>query len=257
MAALGLIGSQSANAAIFVPATEFLVRQYANEVFEKEGAPLQFKTVRKAKVEGDSVNVTIEFVDANGQAASREEVVYKNGKLTGYAIHRLNAGETGLVAFDGDQIKFAYTKNGKTKTDTEKEGKLPTLINDMIVPFAISHWDSLSKGEEVEFRLIVSDRLETVGFKLMKERDADVQGKPAMVVKMKPTSFIIASIVKPLFFSFDLAAPHSMLEYRGRVVAKVVEKGSPKDFDGVTIVHDLPAAMAAPISADESKKKSP
>lgn len=250
---ISTLSLQTARAALFEPEMVGIARQYANEVLEKEGGPVKFQSMRKATISADEVKVQIDFLDAAGQPASREEIVYKNRKISSYTIRRLNVDEVGVIRFNGDQIEFEYTKKGKTKSEKEKESKLPTLINDMIVPFAIAHWDQLSKGEEIEFRLVVADRLETVGFKLMKDHETVVRGKRAMVVKMKPTSFIIAGIVKPLFFSFDSMAPHNMVEYQGRIVPKMVEKGSAHDFDGLTIVHDLPSAMAA----SEAKKKSP
>jgi hypothetical protein len=55
-----------------------------------------------------------------------------------------------------------------------------------------------------------------------------------IVAKMKPTSMIIAALVKPLYFYFDKASG-KMVEFRGRVLPKLKDGDKFKDLDAETV----------------------
>jgi len=87
------------------------------------------------------------------------------------------------------------------------------LINDMVAPFLISHWEELSNGREVKCRYIVLPRRETVGFTFTKEREESWSGRAVVILKMEPTSPIIAELVDPLYFTIEKEGPHRVLKY--------------------------------------------
>ncbi len=100
-------------------------------------------------------------------------------------------------------------------------------------------------------RLAVVDRLETVGFEFFKEKDTELDGKKAVVVKMKPSSFIIAAIVKPLHFYFTTDGA-TLLQIDGRTTVKKNVNGAYKDLDAIT-VYTKGVSTAVPTSGGNSK----
>ncbi|MBK7893084.1 MAG: hypothetical protein IPJ84_20180 [Bdellovibrionales bacterium] len=96
-----------------------------------------------------------------------------------------------------------------------------------------ARWDKILKGETVKARFAVMDRQETVGFEYFKVAEKDVVGRPAIVVKMKPSSFIIAALVDPLLFTFS-KDDTTLLELEGRTIVKVKKGEKFADFDGYT-----------------------
>jgi hypothetical protein len=90
-------------------------------------------------------------------------------------------------------------------------------------------------GETIKCRLISVSRAETVGFKFFKESETIWRGRPAMVVKLQPSSIVIARLVAPLHFVIEKAAPHRILEYTGRTTPSIQKNGKWDDLDAVTV----------------------
>ena len=65
-------------------------------------------------------------------------------------------------------------------------------------------------------------------------RKVDLEGKKSIVVKMKPSSFIIAAIVKPLHFYMSTDGA-TLYQIDGRTTVKKNVNGSFKDLDAVTV----------------------
>jgi hypothetical protein len=53
-------------------------------------------------------------------------------------------------------------------------------------------------------------------------------GKEAVQIQMKPTSFIIASIVDPILMTFEKGGEHRLLESNGRLPVRVSKYGDSK-----------------------------
>ena len=105
----------------------------------------------------------------------------------------------------------------------------------MLAPFLASHWNDLIQGKEVKCRYVAAARAETVGFKFTKHTEATVRGTPAVVIKMSPSSFVIAALVEPLYFTMEKGGEHRVLQYDGRTTPKLKDGNKWKDLDAVTV----------------------
>jgi hypothetical protein len=61
------------------------------------------------------------------------------------------------------------------------------------------------------------------------------QGKAAVIIKMSASSFIIAALVDPLFFTMEKDGEHRVLQYDGRTTPKLKDGTKWKDLDAVTV----------------------
>ncbi len=133
-------------------------------------------------------------------------------------------------------IEFEYTREpggrGKRATEALREN---ILIADMVGAFLASHWDALQRGEKVKCRYIVVPRTETVGFTFIKDSEVTRGGQRLLIVRMEPSSRLVAALVDPLFFTMEQNPPHRVLEYAGRTTPKTRVKGKWKDLDAVTV----------------------
>ena len=203
-----------------------------------------FKFKRSAARSGSTVRVLREFTYPDGSLAARERVVYEAGRFISFQLDELQTGSQGTttIALDPKTSKwkaafdFVTGSGNKTrkKTDSETLDREP-LIADMIPYFVTAHWNELVKGAAVTFRFVAQSRVETVGFKLVKESEVTWRGKPTIRLRMEPTSFIIAQIVDPLFFIVEKDGAHRILEYDGRTTPKLKRGNDWKDLDAVTI----------------------
>jgi hypothetical protein len=105
----------------------------------------------------------------------------------------------------------------------------------MLPYFIVEHWNELIRGQAVMFRFIAQSRIETVGFKFVKESDVTWRGKAAVRFRMEASSFIIAQIVDPLFFIVEKDGAHRVLEYVGRTTPKLRDGSKWKDLDARTV----------------------
>ena len=124
----------------------------------------------------------------------------------------------GLCRASDGKVAFSWSKDGKTDTDSE-DAKPNLIIGPSTVPYLQAHWAELMKGDDVGMRYAAVERKETVGFKFFKIGERILNGQATVQIKMKPTSFVIATLVAPLIFTFDKDGKH-LIELEGRAVPK-------------------------------------
>ncbi len=193
---------------------------------------------RSATNSGSSVYVVREYNLPDGTAVGRERVVYDGNKMRSFAFDDLQTGAKGSadVKKTGgeERMDFKYTEGSTKKSGNEKV--VPDiLVSDMIGPFIVAHWKELAGGASVKFRLIATTRAETVGFKLYKESETTWHGKPAINIRMQPSSIIIARLVDPLHFIVEKDGEHRVFEYIGRTTPRIQKNGKWEDLDAVTV----------------------
>jgi len=148
-----------------------------------------------------------------------------------YTVNHVQSGTSGVVEIQGGRLRFSYrAADGKLKTNDES---IPEVwaTGPMFLPMVRKNWDRLMKGEAMKFRFAVWDRAETVGFQLFKHRvEKKPDGREVVVLKLKPTAFIIAAIVDPLYF--EMRPDGSLLEtMTGRTLPKRQEGSKLTDLD--------------------------
>ncbi len=201
------------------------------EIFEagSEKSKLLFKVKREDTIKDGKTFVKVTTSTPDGKEAVVEEAVVTGATVSSYAIHQKQLNHEGKIEARDGKVFFTYTEEGKTDTDDEK------LADNMIVgattiEFLQKNWAAILKGDTVDARYASADRKETVGFKFFKSGRQAVNGQDAVVVTMKPSSIIIAAIVKPLLFFLSMDGQR-LLELRGRVVPKQNVGGKWKDLD--------------------------
>ncbi len=169
------------------------------------------------------------FADPSGVEAVVEELTLEGDKIKTYQVHHKQIGEERLLEVKGGKLLFTLTRDGKTET-AEEDLPANLVIGPTIADILKKNWDTLMKGDDVVARFASLERKETVGFKFTKDIETSVDGKNRVVIKMKPTSFIIAALVSPIFFTFDKGT-RLLLEVEGRTLPKQRVDGRWKDLD--------------------------
>jgi hypothetical protein len=196
---------------------------------------------RTAARSGSTVRVLREYTAPGGGVAARERIVYEAGNLVSFELEEPQSGASGSARVQTrpekpsePRITFAYTQDHKTKSGSEPL-EPSTLINDMIGPFLAAHWDDLMHGSAVKFRYAAVTRAETVGFKFKKQSETTWRCRPAVVIRMEPTSWIIARLVEPLVFTAEKEGSHRILQYVGRTTPRIRKGNAWADLDAVTV----------------------
>jgi hypothetical protein len=201
-------------------------------------------TFKRTSTRSNNVVLVLrDFSYPNGSLAAREEIAFQDGQLLWSKLDERQTGAHGRSVVHHDtknpaklKLFFDWTTGAERKTKTDIEDYQPnTLVGDMIPYFIVAHWNELTRGAAVNFRFIAQSRLETVGFKLVKEEDVTWRGKAAVRLRMEASNLIIAQIVDPLFFIVEKDGAHRVLEYIGRTTPKARDGSKWKDLDARTI----------------------
>ena len=220
---------------------------FSAKIFDKESnkQKLLFTYKQETESKGSSRTLINTFTDSKDKSTAAIETVEftKSGEdevMTKYKMDQKQLGAVGTIEVKDGKVNFTYSKDGKTKTATEDLAE-NFVVGSSTLPYLRKHWDRISKGYKIPVRLGVADRLETVGFEFYRDREETLNGKKVFVLKMKPSSFIIAAIVNPLYW-YVSADGQDLIEIHGRSQVKIKEDGSYKDLDAVTVYEQASAA---------------
>ncbi|HLX72033.1 MAG TPA: hypothetical protein VKV04_20650 [Verrucomicrobiae bacterium] len=194
---------------------------------------------RTATRSGSTVQVYRDFYLPDGTLAARERVIYQGGQLKSFSLDDFQIGSRGSAVVQPSareaKMNFQYAV-GTTRRNGNEKFMDQILVNDMVGQYISSHWEALARGQVLKCRVVSIPRAETVGFKFFKESETTWHGKPVMIVKAQPTSFLIAQLVAPLHFIVDKTGAHNVLEYTGRTTPKFRKNGKWEDLDAVTVI---------------------
>lgn len=209
-------------------------------IFDNDSAAKKalYKFQKQSQIVGNKNQVSRVYTDLKGKEVVKENVVYVDGQLSSYQIEKLQTGELGTVKIKKGKISFYY-KDRDGDEDRDKEDlESNTLIGDQLTSHVKKHWKKIVSGETIKIRYIVPHRTETVGFKLFKDSTGTCNGRPSIIVKMKPTSIFISALVDPIYFNFEQSDSHRLCSYTGRTKPYKFVGKKWKDLDAHTI-YDL------------------
>lgn len=188
------------------------------------------------KVEGTDTAGQVQYVarfTEGGKTLLEERATLKDGQVVKVEVDQNQTGSKGVITFDGKKATFTKTEDGNTKTSDENV-KGDFVVSANFQRYVHSKWADLKAGKTVAFRYGVWERMETVGFQVTKLKDEDQNGTKTTLLKMKPSSFIIAALVNPIEFRFTEDGSR-LLEMKGRIQVKAKDGSKFKDQDGVVV----------------------
>jgi hypothetical protein len=188
-----------------------------------------------SRVEGERRNIENTFFDLQGNQVVVEHASLGDNGVTlyNYRVEQKQTGGEGSIQVHAGTAELKYTIGGKTKTSSTSAG--PDLIaGPTLANFLRANWSKLMGGEKIKARFVALERAEAVGFEYFKDGESEVSGQKAVVIKMKPSSFLIAALVNPikLYFTPD---GKKLLQFEGRTLPKIKSGDKWKDLEALTI----------------------
>ncbi len=135
--------------------------------------------------------------------------------LTEYTLHANQLGQSGSVRVKDGEVFFALREEGRERTAVERVDA-PVVVGPTLVGFVVRSLPALGRGERVDVRLAVLDRLETIGFELRASEGSEGLTEVTMV----PSSFLFRLVLDPITFTFDTAT-RNLVRLEGRVPPKI------------------------------------
>ena len=237
-----VLSSSAAGVADTLPLKYEFPTSLTGTIYDATGTNLLFEFKRSASRAGTNLTVLREYFAPDGKLAARETVTYHGDQLVAYVLDELQTGATGSVNIfyepsnrAAGKIKFNYLVPGGQLENATESLRPDTLTSDMVPPFLTDHWAELIKGREIKCRYLFVPRKETLGFTFKRHAETTWRGKPAVVIRMEASSWIVGLAVDPLFFTMEKDGQHRVLQYTGRTTPKIKFKASWKDVDAVTV----------------------
>jgi len=209
--------------------------EFSGKFYEKGSnrKKLLFTNTSRVTDDGPHRVQRVTFTDPEGNDLVVEETHWENGGLKKAGIVQHQTGESGWVDVGKDKLVFHYTKGGKTKT-AEEPRTANFIVSGDLSDYVRDHWATIQKGDALEVRFAVLDRLETIGFKFTKERDVKINGRDYVVVAFAPTSFFIRLVAKPVSITFNPDGV-GVIALDGRTSPKLKKDGQWHDVDADSV----------------------
>jgi hypothetical protein len=198
-----------------------------------------FKAVRTEETKGDELKATVRFTQPDGtEPALTEEIWFEKGNLKRYLIHSKVPPAEGALEIREGKVWFKWDRVGEKPKSDDEDMVDNLVIGPMIVPYLQRPdvFEKLKQDESIKLRFASVERNETVGFTFSRSRLFKEGDRELLEIKMKASSFIIAAIVDPLYFVYDVAT-RKCVYVKGRTLPKQLVDGKWKDLD-VEFVYD-------------------
>lgn len=140
----------------------------------------------------------------------------------------------GIARLDRAKVEPYLVRDGERQTASLDR------VKDMVADcgsqaYLVDHLDALKAGNTLHFTLVVAGRVDAFKLRAAKVRDADVDGRHAIVVRIELDS-LLSVVLPPLELTFDTVSKR-MLEYVG--IANVKDPATHKSYTA-RIVYRYP-----------------
>lgn len=179
--------------------------------------------IQKVHVDHQPDGTTIttgEMLDAAGNMIMSEHVVYSGSTFISQEIqnnldHKEYRGNLKDKKMTFEVFSMNDGEEKKLLSSKKETVRGPMLSGVTTENFIRENWETLMKGKRVDFRFAVFERQETIGFSFKKKTETDVDGKSAVVLTMRPTSFFVSLVVDPMEVSVEKEGK-TIIHFKGR-----------------------------------------
>jgi hypothetical protein len=201
---------------------------YSFEGFDLKSGQLVFRGEARTAQEGNHTRETVHYVDPAGQSIQTLEVEFDTGSAKLFSMKREYplTGEMESAVIEADRVKMTHrdSATAKDKTDSIKWTGV-MVFPPTVVPRMQLGWETLMAGKKLEIEMVVPNRLDSYGFRLLKEAETELDGKKVVVIVLEPGSMLVRRMVDPMRFVWTVDSPRRLVEYRGRTAIKDAKGG--------------------------------
>lgn len=163
---------------------------------------------------------TSTYTDNAGKELLTESMRWNNttALLDRFESADKRTGKVETYVRSGNSYVVSYRKNSSSQTEKETfEAEKNTMPAPMLPIYLASQAEALAAGKEVEFRLLVAERMDTYGFDAEKTAEETISGVKTMKITVTASSFLIRQLAGKLSFNIEKAPPHRLMRFTGRL----------------------------------------
>jgi len=134
-----------------------------------------------------------------------DEGVLKNGKFRASRSQLDQIQETAALRCEGDELRVEIEGKMGFKEKTV-DYKQDLIAGPIFSQFVRENWKVLLEGENVHFHLPASNMLRLVRFKIKRHDNSEYKREGVIVLKMKPSCFLLRSFVDASYIVHNLTS---------------------------------------------------
>lgn len=189
-------------------------------------SPLYTQKIQTKQIENGDTQLQTEFVDSTGQIVLKETAEINGSTFISQTIE--NVLEKKIITGEMHENRITFQtfslENGEKKLISSHSEKVRGnfVTGALAGNFIRDNWKDLMEGKRISARFAVFEREETIGFSFRKKTEADVDGKPALVIQMRPSSIFVSMVVAPMEISVDKNSKR-IIHFKGRTPLKIAK----------------------------------
>jgi hypothetical protein len=129
---------------------------------------ISVKLVRE--MSGGTNRLRTSTFDRNGQEFLSQTVTFESGLPSSFSMSSPTAGTSGSLVVTKNELVMDFTDRGRHRTEHKKRPQL-FAVGPSVLALIESHISALRSGKEVEFEMVVLNRLDTFSLKLVPIHD--------------------------------------------------------------------------------------
>jgi hypothetical protein len=182
--------------------------------------------------------ITTDCFDLQGKHIAREQVKFhtRSFRLVESVAEDFRNGRYEAITLgnEGFAVK-TRADNGEQLKDWSCGFRTSIIPNTMILPFIQNHLPDIVRGEDVWVELLIAARQQTVGFYTRLAGETTINGVACYSVNVVPSSWILRQFVSPLQFVVEKAAPHRLMQYKGKLATITDTEG--REIDALVVAE--------------------
>lgn len=196
------------------------------KIFDSIGGMPSFFYEKSDELREGKRRIHSQYLDKNRKVLAEEICVLEGSRLVKYEYFQRQMEEHGSAEIRDGKIHYSFTKQGKTETDSD-DVEPNLIVSETVGDFLRENWHKIMADETVKARLILVERLETIGFKFFKDKEQTLNGKNVVYVTMKPSSIFLDALIPNFSIVLEKDPPHRTVQSYGRLPIRVPEVPNP------------------------------
>lgn len=185
----------------------------------------------------------IEYKDGEGKIFATKHIEFdQNPSLPTFETLDSRDGYTEGAEVNGKTVRLYYRRkkedNLEEKTYTPKT---PAVMDGGFDYFVRLNWDSLMKGDRLQFHFVTPVQLDDYSFAVEKIEDTQWKNRSAVSLRLEVDNIVLKRIVDPFYLVYDKSSKR-LLQFEG---LSNINDSKGKSLK-VKITYDYPQSVLAP-----------
>lgn len=195
---------------------DLVTDKYIGTATDLKSGVLIYTEEHDALYEGTKhISSKITYRDANKKVIAEKQIELNNSSIAKFRLEDFRFGtiEGTETVIDGIKV-FSRANTKEEMKEKILEIPTPTATDAGLNMLVRENWERLQKGDPVDFFLGVPSQLDYYHFRVVKDREDQIDGKSTMVVRFESDFWYLRIILDPVIVWYETASRRAV-KYEG------------------------------------------